>query len=179
MADMTEKWKAIPGFEGIYEVSSLGRVKSLARVFYFRRTVPDYIRDGCKNTYGYRVVGLRKNGAQRSYHISRLVLSAFSALPPFPDAQARHLNDDPSDDRLENLAWGTAQENMDDRARNGGVARGSKIGTSKLTEEQVAEIRLRFGQKETKKSLARHFGVSIGTIKFIIRGDTWKHVRPT
>lgn len=173
---MKEEWRAIPGLEGIYEVSSLGRVKSLARVFYFRRTVPDRVRDGCKNSYGYRVVGLQENGKLRTRHVSRLVLSAFRSLPPFPNAQARHLNDDPSDDRLENLAWGTAQDNMDDRARHGRVARGTQIGNSKMTENQVREIRQAWELGESKKSLARRFGINRWAITSILRRTTWKHV---
>lgn len=77
-------------------------------------------------------------GGQKSSHASRLILEAFAGPPPFPLAEARHLNDDPHDDRTENLAWGTRAQNFTDAAHN--YLRSRWRGDC---EENVRELRIR------------------------------------
>lgn len=110
-----EKWKPIPGFENWYEVSNLGRVKSLrtsngqpARI----------LRQNVKHL-GYRSVCLyRGNSHQNRRMVHRLVLSAF--VGECPDGYvACHRNGDASDNRLQNLYWGSVSENQLDAVRHG------------------------------------------------------------
>jgi len=119
---MREEWRSVVGFEGFYEVSSLGRVRSLPRYVNHSRS-GKVLRKGVErkqgyNTNGYRMVGLSENGRTRYATVHRLVAEAF--LPPNEGQRViRHLNDDREDNRAENLAWGSDSENMYDAVRNG------------------------------------------------------------
>ncbi|QZT61237.1 NUMOD4 motif-containing HNH endonuclease [Mycolicibacterium austroafricanum] len=114
----TEEWRPIPGFEGYYEASRIGRVRSLSRVVTRTnhssmalkgRILKPHIR---KNN-GYYVVGLSRNGKPRNYYVHRLVLMAFRGLPE-PGQEGCHENDIRTDNRLENLRWDTHLENVHD-----------------------------------------------------------------
>src|SRR5688572_26642217 len=112
----TEEFRAVPGHPG-YEVSNLGRVRS-----YWTRGVEKHIGNQprllrpFKNKLGYLAVTLA-GGRKKSIH--RLVLETF--VGPCPDGmEARHVNDNnPANNRLSNLCWGTRQENCDDKKRHG------------------------------------------------------------
>lgn len=118
-----EEWRAIPGYEGFYEASNLGRVRSLDRE-YVRR---DGIRTRRKgkvltptiNTYGRRQVYLCLPGEKQNPQlVHRLVLQAF--VGPCPDGmEACHWDDDHTNNRLDNLRWDTRVNNYRDRERNG------------------------------------------------------------
>ena len=117
---MNEIWLPVPGFVGCYEVSSAGRVRSLDRLDRLGRRRAGRILRAKPGSNGYPSVTLAadKDGRRppRSVHV--LVLEAF--VGPRPEGtEARHLNDDPTDNRLENLAWGTPSDNARDRVRNG------------------------------------------------------------
>jgi formylmethanofuran dehydrogenase subunit E len=103
---MIETWMLIPGYEGLYEVSDLGRV------YGFRSKK---ILKGTPNRDGYPRVELRNENSQVQRHlfVHRLVLLAFVGEPP-EGMEACHNNGDPSDNRLENLRWDTHSENMID-----------------------------------------------------------------
>ena len=74
------------------------------------------------------------------------------------------------------LALGTDQDNADDRHRDGNQAHGEHMGSAKLREEQLLEIRLRHAGGDTVRQLAREFDVHEGTIRPIIQGKTWRHL---
>lgn len=97
---------------------------------------------------------------------------------PIPDGQCvLHRCDNPKCVRPDHLFLGTNPENTQDKTNKGRQAKGSGHGMSKLTEVQVAEIRrLRTQGLGTQRGVARLFGVDHGTIRFIERGLTWKHV---
>lgn len=113
-----ETWKPIPGYEGLYEVSDLGRVRSLDRVdrrgrFWLGRTLKPQL-----GTSGYLAVALSRHSCLKTRAIHRLVLEAF--IGPCPKGLiGLHLNDIKTDNRLENLRWGTYSENNYDSVRNG------------------------------------------------------------
>jgi len=111
-----EEWRPIRGYEGLYEISNLGRVRSLARFpsrkgkgFYFH---DERIMSPCVNTKGYLQVGLRREGERaRLKMIHKLVLEHF--LPnPENKPQGNHKNGIKSDCRLLNLEWCTQSENL-------------------------------------------------------------------
>lgn len=113
-----ERWLAVPGYEGSYEVSCRGRVRSLDR-----RDSRGHRRRGKLLTPGaaegaHPTVALCVNGIARSHHVHRLVLLAFVGPRP-EDMQACHWNDDPTDNRIENLRWDTPSANSLDSVRNG------------------------------------------------------------
>lgn len=105
-----EIWKDIKGYEGLYQISSLGRVKSLARVFYsgksrcVKKTYPEHIMKKRYYQTGYVYVGLSKGGMVEKFRVHRLVATAFVPNPdnnPYVD----HINAVRDDNRVENLRW--------------------------------------------------------------------------
>ena len=104
-----ERWLPVSGYEGHYEVSDLGRVRNLRRGTV-QKTLPDL--------NGYLTAKLSRSQQVRSYRVHRLVARAF--LGPCPeDMEVRHLDGDPSNPALVNLAYGTHSENMKDMQRHG------------------------------------------------------------
>lgn len=106
---MKELWKTIIGFEGIYEVSSLGNVRGLQRIVR-GVVVPEKIMSPRVCVKGYKSVGLNKNGVQYHKSVHRLVANAFI---PNPDNKpcVNHIDGNPSNNKIENLEWATHREN--------------------------------------------------------------------
>lgn len=113
---MCEIWKDIKGYEGLYQVSNLGRVKSLDRVVEYKDGKKCLYKSklliGTDNGRGYLIVNLRKNGARKSFLIHRLVAEAFV---PNPDNKLTvdHMNRNRADNRMDNLRWATRLEQAD------------------------------------------------------------------
>ncbi len=169
------RWAPVPGYEGLYEVSDDGRVYS----FLVGRQL------GYMNPDGYRIVKLHKSDKQdgfRVLRVHRLVLLAF--VGPAPEGmECRHLNGDPSDNRLSNLRWGTQSENVRDAIRHGThkgwvvcIRPGEANGGAKLTEVMVREIRRRSARGEAHTSIASDFRVGKTAIQKIAARKTWRHV---
>ena len=126
----SEQWRAIPGYEGLYEVSDQGRVRGTDRI-RIRKTrwgteapfrVPGKVlKNSLSDVSTYYRVSLHKNdgsgGIQAFVH--HLVMLAFVGERPLGLNHIRHLNGNPLDNRLENLVYGTASENAYDRVRHG------------------------------------------------------------
>jgi hypothetical protein len=165
----SEVWKPIVGFEGIYEISILGvRNSKTGRILK-----PGINLRGCPH------VNLYICGKRTTHTVSVLVANAF--LPPKgpTDTVVRHLNDDPADNRIENLAWGTHSDNMLDAIRNGKwcAKKGVSHGMAKLMEDDVREIRSLYATGNfTKRELGLRFGVTDVTIGLIVRRQHWKHI---
>lgn len=125
------------------------------------------------------MVVLRHDGREKAWLIHRLVLTAFRGAAPHPRAQARHLNGNRLDNRLANLAWGSAKQNAADKRRHGTASgwkskqRGSRHHRSSLTADDVRAIR---ASDETSGKLAERYGVTPSAIRKIRRRVTWRHV---
>lgn len=128
-----EKWLPVPGWEGFYSVSDQGRVRSEPRrivrsdgvqQFHAGRVLADKA-----NGSGRSVVQLSRHGVMKPMLVHRLVALAFL---PNPDGfrVVRHLDDNPRDNRLVNLAWGTHADNQRDRVRNGTYRNGREGRTA-------------------------------------------------
>lgn len=170
---LSEEWRPVPGAPG-YEVSNLGRARSY-RDKGGRVTDAHHPVGEARDRQGYHVFKVgRSEGVWR---VHRAVLHAFVG-PPAEGEVGRHLNDEKSDNRLENLAWGTHQDNSDDRVRNGkargGTLAGEDLPHSKLNWESVREIRRRRAEGASLKELSSYYGVSISTISLIHLGQIWK-----
>lgn len=111
MAD--EVWKPISGWEGIYEISNYGRVKSLERMTSTgNRGVPERIRKP-NIMKGYHCVTLRYDRKVKVYRIHRLVIEAFGEAQPTIEHQVNHIDGDKSNNCIWNLEWVTPKENTD------------------------------------------------------------------
>ena len=170
-----EVWMDIPGYEGGYQASSLGRVRSLPR------QVPVYSKTGRIHLRSCPGVVLRPAVCDRAGHVSvhlgkytrgipvhQLVMLAFQGAPP-PGTEAMHLNGIPTDNRPENLRYGTHSENMIDMYRSG-------KGRLKLTPEEVRQIRFGLHCGWTMRELAGAYGVSRTSICDIGKGRRYAWV---
>lgn len=118
-----ECWKPVVGYEGRYEVSNRGRVRSVDRTTVRKNGMVAHhkgrILKTALNGDGYWRGAFSQNGRMRSYKVHVLVCEAFHGPKPEWAHCARHLNGISTDNRPENLAWGTRSENMQDKARHG------------------------------------------------------------
>lgn len=184
-----EEWRDIPGYEGYYQASNLGRIRSLYRAFprnpndekecrdieAYCATAPRSPKKILKQAIGFagrRFVMLCKHSRGKRFQVHRLVLAAFVGECP-EGMECRHLDGDHTNNRLENLRWGTRVQNAQDRVRHGTHARGEQAAAAKLTEAQVREIR---ADPRGARRLARVYGVSMVAIHYIKTRRTWTHV---
>ena len=105
---MNKIWKNIKGYEGKYQISNCGEIRIVGR---------SILKKQWKNDHGYCYVGLSYDGKQKQYRVNRLVWESFNG--PIPEGmQVNHINEDNSDNRLENLNLMTAKDNSNWGTRN-------------------------------------------------------------
>lgn len=112
-----EIWKDIPNYEGIYQASNLGRIKSLGRIDALGHRLKEKILKPLIRPIGYYQVALWKNSKVRFYLVHRLVWEAFNGQIP-ENMQVNHINEIKTDNRLSNLNLMTAKENTNWGSRN-------------------------------------------------------------
>lgn len=177
---MMEEWRPVVGFEGWYEVSDQGRVRSLDRQIRIagrwgpevRTYAGKVLRQSWMGTSRYLGVTLSRNGKIETHPVHRLVLEAFAGARP-DGYEARHLNCENSDNRASNLVWGSRSDNREDSRQNGSLAVGERIAQHKLTEEQVIAIR----QSSARSAdVAAVYGISMKQIGRVRRKENWRHV---
>lgn len=174
-----ERWLPVVGYEGLYEVSDLGRVRSVDAMVagVFGRT---QIRRGKilkqSPSGSYLAVVLSKCGKIKTHRIHKLVLEAF--VGPRPDGcEARHFPDrDIRNNRLSNLSWGTALENSDDKRKHGTIRRGESVPTAKLKTSDVIEIRRLCSSGARQSEVASIYGIRENHVSRIVRRSRWSHV---
>lgn len=179
-AVMKEIWKDIKGYEGCYQVSNLGRVKSLKREIKVKNhpNIKILKRKGkilMPSFTGYkkRYLGICL-GRENRYLIHRLVAKAF-ILNPKNKPEINHKDGDPANNHIGNLEWCVPKENMQHAIKNGLFnVKGVYNPGVKLTEKQVKEIRSSFNIKQYK--LAEKYKVCPATISYIINNKGWQHV---
>lgn len=130
---MTEEWKDIKDYEGLYQVSNWGRVRSLN----YNHTGKIKIRTNVKASGGYLKIGLNKNGLYKNYSIHRLVAETF--IPnPLNLPQVNHKNENKQDNRVENLEWISASGNTNYGTRNEKVSKANTNGKCSKTVLQLS-----------------------------------------
>lgn len=164
------EWKDIDGYEGIYQVSENGDVRSFRRQRIKRLSKRD--------SNGYKYVTLYKDGEMDQRSIHRLVAKAF--IPnPYNMAEVNHINGDKSYNRVCNLEWCTRSENMARVVKDGAWKnnRGEKAYQAKVTKKEVIAIRNRYKEENvTQKELAKDFGIKQGHVCDIVNRRSWKHI---
>lgn len=177
---MKEVWKDIPGYEGFYKASSLGEIKSLERTCSHcrggSRLVPEKIRKGTKNPKGYKMVFLSKEGKRINYLVHRLVLFAFYGHPT-EGLTCNHKDGNKTNNSIKNLEWISHSENIQHSIKVlKNFPLGEKHYKSKLTRNDVLEIRELSRHGFSQSEIGRGYGVTSSMILNIQKIRSWKHV---
>lgn len=175
---MIEVWKDIPGYEGCFQASDQGRIRSLDRYvptksragLWTERFIAGQIIKPHKRKDHYYTLCL----ARKPFTVHRLVAITF--LGPRPEGfEVAHKDGDRANCKLENLRYSTHLDNLADMELHGTRHRGEKNYRAKLTEADIKEIRRRAGSV-FQRDLADEFGVGQATIWKIIHRERWAHV---
>lgn len=169
---MIEEWRDIPEYEGLYEVSNFGRIRSVGRIGYH----PRYGRMHRKSRImtltcagKYLSVCLHKQRVQEVRHVHYYVTAAFLG-PRQQGAHVCHADGDGCNNRIDNLRYDTPSNNCKDKRFHGRIPVGEKSGGAKLTNEESREI-MEEPYGIPLGVLAEKYGVSKATISRI-RGGT-------
>ncbi len=176
--DATIEYRAHPSLpEQFYRVGSDGTVWSCHKHGAGSGTCGEWRRLSPRpeKRNGYHAILVQVGGKQFRDFIHRLVLEVFVGPCP-PGMLTRHLNGVCTDNRLENLCWGTQKENIHDQIRHGTRPRGESAEWAVLTASQVLEIREKVVTGASKASLAREYGVSPSTVRDVVSKKSWKHL---
>lgn len=180
-----EVWKDINGYEGYYQVSNLGNVKSLNRVITMKdgrkKTLKERSIPINKFTNGYLYVKLYKDSKCFHFSIHRLIaihfLDGYSELKN----EINHKDGNKENNSIDNLEWCSRSENVKHAFSTGlrvGIGKiGQENNSSKLTNEQVLEIKSLKG-KMTGNKVAKKYSVSHPVIYSIWNNKTWTHIQP-
>lgn len=170
-----EIWKDVPGYEGQYQASTLGRIRSVDRVVVHHykdgstseRLVKGRIKKQTKRYDGYHMIGFNHSGYTPLVHM--LVAYTFLGPRPNPSCQVMHLDGDKDNNCVSNLAYGSPRENNLDKLMKHGR------GCPKLRKEQVQEIRqLLASGKYTNTAIGKMYNVSNVMISRIKLGKAYK-----
>lgn len=165
-----EIWLPVVGFEKTHSVSNMGRVKRTL----LRGKLCDKIMKKSFNDRGYHTVAVVVNNIQLHPLVHRLVAMAFIPNPENkPDVN--HLKGIKTDNRASELEWCTKPENMKHASEFGLLRKGEEVHNSKLSNEQVLEIR-ELSNIMTRKSLSDIYGVATSTITKIVLRKRYKHI---
>ena len=158
-----EQWKDIKGYEGLYQVSNLGRIKSSERYDSMGRKVTEKIRKQKLNNRGYSQICLNKNGKKDYFLVHRLVAEAF-ILNPSNLPQVNHIDENKTNNRVDNLEWVTSKENANYGTRIKRVAdKHKKVIYSMSPDGQVMEF-------SSQTEAAKILNISRGNIWGMING---------
>lgn len=171
---MIEEWRPVLGLEGLYEVSSEGRVRVLKPRY---RTNPGgLLAQSARGRYLH--VMLRRGARHCGHQVHDIVAAAFLGARPKGYA-VNHKNGRKHDNRAANLEYLTPADNNRHAVATGlNQIQGEQHPNAKLRDHQVAEIRAKYRPRiVTMPSLASEYGVSLGTIEDILRGRRRKNAR--
>jgi transposase len=128
-----------------------------------------------KDNDGYLIVGLTKNKKLKTYKVHRLVLETF--VGPCPKGMiCRHLDGNPSNNRLDNLEWSTNSINMKDRVKHGTQPRGEKNARSKFHNVDILNMRQLYKNGWTTKEIGEKYNTNYKVIWKIVTRKLWKHL---
>lgn len=180
---MTEKWKPIEGYEGLYEVSDFGRIRSLQRTttvkgkegkLYARTHKAKILAQTFDGRNYYLQVSLSKNGKNKKLLVHRLVAKAFIENPLFLP-EVNHIDEDKTNNFAENLEWCTHKYNNNYGSKRTSSC-GEKNSQNKFSEELIKQVRLEFVAGDPEKgltALSKKYGISRPHLCAILRGNRW------
>lgn len=175
-----ETWKDIEGYEGKYQVSNLGGVRSLDRYPLFKdgrkRRLQGQRLKPVKDHNGRLYVKLSNNeNVRKNKSISRMVATAFLGSPEDALLEVNHIDGNPLNNHIKNLEWTTRQENMKHAFDNNLFRTGEDSPHNKVLISDVEDIfKLKFVESKTNKEIATIYPVSRQTIDSIIKGKSWQ-----
>lgn len=177
-----EIWKSINGYEGFYEISNHGNIRSLTRkVKSGNHTVniKGQILNPTINSYGYKTIILSKENIKKNICIHNLVAQHF--LEKCPGVQGSktneynvdHIDNDKLNNHYKNLQWLSVSEHIKKTKNFGNIKKGEECYNSKLKEEDIVKIRK---DLRAYRDIANEYNVDTSIIHDIIMGYTWKHL---
>ena len=168
---MQEVWKSLKGIVECgdnYEVSTFGNVRNSKKNKIMKTDI---------TTRGYHRLMISHKGKTKKYFVHKLVALAFIPNPE-NKPEVNHIDAVKGNNRVDNLEWNTRKENVAHASKNGlyKTFLGESHGLTRLTEQDVIEIKRLLSQKVLQSELVERYGVSQTTISNIKRGVSWGHV---
>jgi hypothetical protein len=180
-----EQWKDIPGYEGYYQASTYGNIRSVERKIKRKDGTSQTKKSITKSKRirkDYHATTLHKESERITYGVHRLIAMTF--LPnPFNLPQVNHQDGNKLNNHLDNLEWSTGSDNIKHAIETGlrpnNLYQGEKNGMSVLTEEIVRKIIMMLPDRSMRVSdIASKFGVRHTAVSRINTGKRWSHVMP-
>lgn len=168
-----ETWKDVAGWEGMYQVSDQGKIRSLDRTVIRRDGKVKRFRgkdlklNGAGN-HGYLAIKFTRNSSPHFYLVHRLVLTAF-VRPGKGSEEGCHDDGNKRNNVVTNLRWGSREENCKDRIRHG-------VNGKKLVPSDIRKVRRLRKKGWTQHAIGAEVGVSPTMVGNILRGDSWFNV---
>jgi len=167
----TEQWRPVERYEGVYEVSNLGRVRRIGKA---TGAITGHLLATVPIAQGYLRCHLSKNNHSKTVRLHQIVASAFLGLCP-EGYEINHKDGDKTNCCRSNLEYLTHRENQAQAIIKGLYKRGMKLPQAKLTDETVREIRHLRGVV-SQRQLSKRFNVSQPLIKEVQLGRIWTHI---
>lgn len=177
-----EIWKDIKGYEGLYQVSNMGNIRSLDREIYNKSNrsycfTKGRVLKGNSRKNWYKQVRLYNNEHKAKTHlVHRLVAEYF--VPKVEGKEfVNHIDGNKENAIYTNLEWVTAKENSIHAIKTGLTPIGQNSTSAKLNDQQVMEIRSKISTgKYSCMTVAKEYGISDSTVEKIVDGRLWKHL---
>lgn len=179
-----ELWLPVVGYEGLYEVSDHGNVRSLNKTFIQRSATGKIYKRPKKakdlklglDRHGYYRISLNANGKIKNCGVHQLVLLAFVGSKPTEKHIVNHKDGNPKNNHVSNLEWVTYSENSQHAVDTGLSPKGEKCSWAKLTEETIRQVKLTWMSGVNQREISRRFSIDYRAIGQIIHESSWRHV---
>jgi hypothetical protein len=175
-----EVWLDIPDYEGLYQASSFGRIRSIDRKILCKdgrsKLIKGTTLTPTKTKHGYLALALCCNGVPQTHTVHKLVSRAFLGFRP-EQMQVNHLDGNKSNNAASNLEYCTPSENTRHAFRTGlNLSKGEVNPSAKLKANDIKSIVARASNGETLRSIAASYGLVVSSIWAIVNNKAWRHI---